>query len=182
MLEEKKKYMKFMENIKANKIKKNLEQDIFKKEKVEKELLIYGPIYNEFDQVNNLTFDIFQNNVKTNKVNVNSNIVINYSFNLKQSVKDLNVSINIFTESGQKITTISTLNHTILDDINDLEVGGKQSAQFGKSGNSLILSVKEGKSDICKIVEIEFRGLDNNQFLNLEYCKIRDNYVLDNMK
>ena len=71
---------------------------------------------------------------------------------------------------------------TILDDINDLEVGGKQSAQFGRSGNSLILSVKEGKSDICKIVEIEFRGLDNSQLLNLEYCKIRDNYVLDNIK
>jgi ABC-type polysaccharide/polyol phosphate transport system ATPase subunit len=170
-----KKYSIFMDNKGADKIRQNLKQNLPFKSK-EKKIQLYGAIYDEFDQINNLSFGIFQNNIKVDKVRVNSTVSINYSFNLKRAVTDLNISINIYTESGQLITTISTLNHTILDGVDSGVVNCSveiHDLNINPGKYVVVMPIHEGHSYLYRDIVYEFNVISSNQLtwglVNFDY-------------
>jgi len=87
----------------------------------EKKESLYGPIYDEFDKIEDLKVDFLVNGKKTDSLRVHDELVVEYSFRLKESVTDLNVSLVFYRNDGLQLSGISTLNDDLLKHIqNDI--------------------------------------------------------------
>ena len=115
------KYLNYLDGIQIEKAK---ELNLLKKENIKKvehakeASKIYGAIYDEFDRIDNLKFQLLdKNGLPANSFKTLECVRLEYSFNLKVSVEDLNISINFYRKDGLLITTISTLNGDIVKNI-----------------------------------------------------------------
>ena len=77
---------------------------------------------------------------------------------------------------------IASIISEILLEFEDLEIGSKATAQFGRSGNSVTTLVKKGNNDSCKIITLSFRGLEEYKELDFEYCLDNNRYILEDVK
>jgi ABC-type polysaccharide/polyol phosphate transport system ATPase subunit len=121
--------------------------------------LLYGPIYDEFDRIENLEFDLLVNGKPASSVNVHDEVTIEYAFRLKESVSDLNVSLCFFAKDGTKMSTLSTLNGDLLKPVTRGEVRCRvRIPDFNLNPGTyvIVMPVHAGRSYLYRAVVREF--------------------------
>lgn len=158
------KYLEFMDQEqvdkvkKLNELKKENKQATYDKAKKRKPTL-YGAIYDEFDKIENLSFEIRQNGRSIDSLTIHDPMTIYYSFELKIEVKELNVSINILRKDGLLMTTISTLNGDIIKHIKNGLVSCEvkiESLNLNPGEYVIVMPIHEGHSYMYRNVVKEF--------------------------
>lgn len=127
---------------------------------------LYGPIYNEFDKIDNLRCVFIVNEQEVESFRVHADITIEYSFRLKEPVTDLNVSLAIFSKEGLKLNTISTLNGDLLTDIHTGKVSCRiriPDFNLNPGHYVLVMPIHEGKSYLYRDVVKEFLVTGNGR-------------------
>ena len=120
---------------------------------------LYGPIYDDFDRIEDLEFSFLVNGSESDSVSVHDELVLEYEFRLKDRVEDLNVSLVFYRKDGLQLSAISTLNGDLLKHIHTGKVRCRvRIPDFSLSpGNYvLVMPVHEGKSYLYRNVVKEF--------------------------
>lgn len=75
---------------------------------------LYGAIYNDSTDVDEVNLELFSDGEIVESVFIHSEVEFRYCFKIKRKVDDLNVTLNILREDGLLMTAISTLNGHLL--------------------------------------------------------------------
>ena len=78
---------------------------------------LYGPIYNEKDQIANVKLDILVSDTIVNVVPFQSDLTIRLSFSLKCEVRQLHTTLNLYRRDGILISAFATMKNQLLEDI-----------------------------------------------------------------
>jgi ABC-type polysaccharide/polyol phosphate transport system ATPase subunit len=157
-----KSYLSFLDDQEAEKLKKVDHSSAKKREATQKRKSpsqLYGAIYNSFDQINNLEVRFLVGNRETNMVKVHDEVVIEYSFELKMNVKDLNVSLVFYRNDGLMVTGLSTLNGDLVSNVNSGQVSCKVTIpdfNLNPASYVLVMPIHEGHSYLYRNVIKEF--------------------------
>lgn len=152
-------YLSFMEEKDSNKINRIKNKNI-NSESLEKAVAagLYGPIYESSNCISNIDVEI-NGGYGDFSINLHEELVIKYSFYLNSQVKNLNVSVNIYTPEGELITTISTLNGDILKhkELGEVKCTLKiQGINLAPGRYVLLMPIHEGHSYLYRHVIGEF--------------------------
>jgi len=74
----------------------------------------YGPVIKDAEVVDQIEVEVLSNGCHTERIQIHSPMSVVYRFYLKNRVRELNVSLNLYHEDGAKLTTASTLNGDLL--------------------------------------------------------------------
>lgn len=161
-----KEYISFMEKLSVEKtVKKNSQKAKIavvndKKSKTE----LYGAIYDDFDKIDNLKVDLLSGDEYKEAFKVNEEFTVHYQFDLKVPVENLNVSLNIYSEDGLLITTISTLNGDLVKHVHEGKVDCKVTIDdltLNPGKYVLVMPIHEGHSYLYRNVVKEFTVISN---------------------
>lgn len=120
---------------------------------------LYGPIYNEVDRIDELAVRFVIDGVDGDSVSLHHPLTIEYEFNLKQKVSDLNVTLKFWREDGVNLTTISTLNGDLVKHIRSGLVRCAVTIpdlNFNPGRYVLVIAIHEGKSYLYRDVVKKF--------------------------
>lgn len=120
---------------------------------------LYGPIFDEFDNITDLSVSFCVDGRETDKVRVHDRLVIGYSFTLLRHVEDLNITLKFFRKDGLILSVLSTLNGDLLKDINSGKVDCAieiPDFDFNPASYILVMAVHEGRSYLYRNVIREF--------------------------
>ena len=70
---------------------------------------LYGPVYPEFDKVEDVVCELRVNGVDTDSLPVHSAVEIYFSFRLKQDVRDLCSTLAFYRKDGMRVAAIASL-------------------------------------------------------------------------
>lgn len=165
-----KSYLTFLDDQETKKLEKANHQSEKKSEVIQKKKpssQLYGAIYDDLDKIDNLQVSLLVNNRKVETLRVHDDLVIQYSFNLKSPVKDLNVSLNFYRkEDGLLFNTISTLNGDVIKHITSGQVSCKVTIpdfNLNPGKYVLVIPIHEGHSYLYRNVAKEFQVTGNNR-------------------
>lgn len=123
------------------------------------EQALYGPVYDETDQIEDIFFRMLINGEPADAVPVHGEVVIEYGFRLKRPVTDLNVTLAVYRKDGLPMTVISTLNGDLLKDIHEGRVHCRVAIpdfNLNPGAYVWVMPVHEGKSYLYRNVMKEF--------------------------
>lgn len=158
-----KSYLAFLDDQEAKKLKKANHQpekkgEVIKKKKPPPQL--YGAIYDELDKIDNLQVSFLVGNREVDNLKVHDELVIQYRFDLKRTVKDLNVTLGFFRkDDGLVMTGISTLNGDVIKHIHSGCVSCRVTIpdfNLNPGKYVLVLPIHEGHSYLYRNVVKEF--------------------------
>jgi hypothetical protein len=89
-----------------------------------------------------------------------------YSFELRRKISDLNISINIYSDEGMLITTISTLNGDIVKHIHNGTVSCKVTIadlSLNPGNYVIVMPIHEGHSYLFRDVVGEFKVIGSDK-------------------
>jgi ABC-type polysaccharide/polyol phosphate transport system ATPase subunit len=165
-----KSYLSFLDDQEAKKLKKVNHPPEKKREAIQKKKSpsqLYGAIYNDFDKIGNLQVSFLVGNREVDALKVHDELIIQYSFDLKLPVKNLNVSLNFFRkEDGLLFNTISTLNGDVIKHITSGQVSCKvkiPDVNLNPGKYALVMPIHEGHSYLYRNVVKEFLVKGNNR-------------------
>lgn len=121
--------------------------------------LLYGPVYNEFDRIDEFEVQLLVNDSPTTSVAVHDEVVIEYGFRLKETVSDLNVSLCFFMKDGTKVSTLSTLNGDLLKSVSSGTVRCRvriPDLNLNPGTYVLVMPIHAGRSYLYRAVVKEF--------------------------
>lgn len=127
---------------------------------------LYGPIYDEYDRIEDLQVQLFSNGRATDSIAVHDELEIDCRFRLKQEVSDLNVSICFFRKDGLKISTISTLNGDLLKHVRKGEVHFSlriPDLPLNPGSYVIVMPIHEGKSYLYRNIVKEVSVRQNHR-------------------
>lgn len=137
---------------------------------------IYGPVYSDFEHIDNLQVKLMVGGEANNIVKVHQAMTIRYSFDLKRRVEDLNVSINILRKDGLLMTTISTLNGDLLRKTEEGHVECEvtlPNVNLNPGDYVIVMPVHEGHSYLFRNKVAEFKVVRGDKMtwgvMSLEY-------------
>ena len=140
----------------------NLNKDEAKAAQLEKRVAgesIHGPIYDEFDRIQDLEVAFLHDGEETDSVRVHDEVVIEYSFRLVEPVTDLNVTLRFAHEDGLVISGISTLNEDLLKGVHAGEVRCRvviPDLNLVPGSYVLVMPIHEGKSYLYRDIVKRF--------------------------
>jgi len=158
-------YLDFVDNEEVDKVRdlKDLQTEtkevIQKKDQVQDGDGLYGPIYNEFDRLDNLSVRLLVGGESVDSFAVHDELVIEYSFYLKERVVDLNVTLAFYAKDGVMLSALSTLNGNLLRSIHEGEINcSVRIPDFNLNPGTylLIMPIHEGKSYLYRNIVKEF--------------------------
>ncbi len=121
---------------------------------------LYGAIYDGFDHIDNLQVALLVDGREVNSLKIHDELVIEYSFDLKMSFSDLNVSLNFHRkDDGLFFTTISTLNGDMIKHIRSGRVQCRVTIpdfNLNPGKYILLMPIHEGHSYLYRNVVKEF--------------------------
>jgi ABC-type polysaccharide/polyol phosphate transport system ATPase subunit len=120
---------------------------------------LYGPVYDEFDRIEDLKVEFLLEGRPTSSFPVHSAIEIEFEFRLKQPVTDLNVSLCFHRKEGVKMGTLSTLNEDVLKDVREGLVRCRvriPDFNLNPGNYVLVMPIHEGKSYLYRNLVQEF--------------------------
>lgn len=120
---------------------------------------LYGPIYNEFDKIDELEVRFLVDGEDRDSVQLHRALTIEYQFRLKQKVSDLNITLKFWRKDGLNLSTISTLNGDLVKHIRSGLVRCAVTIpdiNFNPGQYVLVIAIHEGKSYLYRNVVKEF--------------------------
>lgn len=120
---------------------------------------IYHAIHAEFDQITDLNVSLLVGNRETDLIRIHDEVEIQYSFRLLRRVTDLNVSLVFYRKDGLQLTTISSLNEHLLDNVHDGTVRCSitiEDMALAPGNYVLVMPIHEGKSYLYRDIVKEF--------------------------
>ena len=157
-----KSYLAFLDDQEAKKLKKADTSPVKKRKNSPKRkpsTKLYGAIYDSFDQIDNLEVKFLVDNRETNTVKIHDEVVIEYSFELKVNVKDLNVSLVFYRNDGLMVTGLSTLNGDLISKVHSGQVRCRLTIpdfNLNPASYVLVMPIHEGHSYLYRNVVKEF--------------------------
>ncbi len=127
---------------------------------------MYGPIYDEFDKIEDLAVSFEVGGAPVDAVRVHDPLSIGYRFRLRERVSDLNVTLKFFRSDGLNLTTISTLNGDLVKHIHEGLVECRcelPDFDFNPGSYCLVIAIHEGKSYLYRNVVKQFAVLGNGR-------------------
>lgn len=121
---------------------------------------IYGGIYDDTDLVENISVQFLVNGSPVDAFPASADLTLHYTFDLKTSVKDLNVSLSFWRKDGLHLTTISTLNGDLIRHIHEGHVSCEVALPdfcFNPGEYVLVMPIHEGHSYLYRNIVKEFR-------------------------
>ena len=142
---------------------------------------MYGPIYDEYDQVEDLHVKLLVNGEESSTVRIHDNMEIQYGFRLKRRVSNLNVTLAFFRKEGLKMNALSTLNGDLLRDVREGEVRCRvviPDFNLNPGQYVLVMPIHEGKSYLYRDVVKEFVVVGSDK-LTWELMDFRYDYRVE---
>ncbi len=157
-----KEYLAFIDQQEANRTEElnRVKSETGSKPQTRSSVSLYGGIYNDFDQIENLDVRFLCDGKSVDSLRFNEDVIIRYSFDLKREVKDLNVSLSFWRADGLLYTTISTLNGDLIRNIHTGRVECEVTVprfSFNPGEYVLVLPVHEGHSYLYRDIVKKFR-------------------------
>ncbi len=121
--------------------------------------VLYHAIHGEFDRIADLRVSLLVGGREADVIRLHDDVTIEYSFRLRQPVRDLNVSLVIYRKDGLQITTMSTLNGDLVRHKQEGAVTCRARIRdFNLSPGRyvLVMPIHEGKSYLYRDVVKEF--------------------------
>jgi len=163
-------YLAFLDDQEAKKLEKTNHQpekqsEVTQKKKPSSQL--YGAIYDDLDKIDNMQVSFLVGNREVETLRVHDELIIQYSFDLKSPVKDLNVSLNFCRkEDGLLFNTISTLNGDMIKHITSGNVSCKVTIpdiNLNPGKYVLVMPIHEGHSYLYRNVVKKFLVTGSNR-------------------
>ncbi len=157
------KYLNYLDDLQVKKVEKlnELKKDNIKKVEKSKDIQkLYGAIYDEFDKIDKFDFKLTNNQGKEiDSCKTLDTVYLEYSFDLKVDVEDLNISINFYRKDGLLMTTISTLNGDKVKHIKNGKVHCKikiDKLPLNPNDYVIVMPIHEGHSYLYRNIVKEF--------------------------
>lgn len=164
-------YTKFLEEEEARKVQ--LQSSPVSAKKTSNEVL-YNFIYDQFDQIDNLTVILRVGCAEVAMFRIHDEVVIDFSFDLKKTVQDLNATLIFYNTEGLLLNATSTINGQKIKHIHEGRVSCRVTIKdFNLTPGSyaLILAVQEGPAYLYRNIVKEFvvTSRDNMTWGYLEF-------------
>ncbi|MCC6143954.1 MAG: ATP-binding cassette domain-containing protein [Candidatus Hydrogenedentes bacterium] len=154
-------YLDFMEQIEQEKLakEKNTGKSKAAATQRRKDDQLYGPVHAEMDRVDDIECSLFVNGDEVDTVPIHSDLLIRFSFRLKEEVYDLNATVNIFRKDGLLVSAIASLKENNLGHIHTGHVYCEvqlRDFNFIPGNYVIMLPICEGRSYLYRDVVKEF--------------------------
>lgn len=83
---------------------------------------LFGPIYNEKEQIKNVFVRLFSDGKETDVIAFHSTITIRVFFSLKTTVRQLHATLNIYRRDGILVSALATMKNQLLENISSGDV------------------------------------------------------------
>lgn len=120
---------------------------------------LFHAIHADFDQISDLSVSLLVGNRETDIIRVHDKVEIQYSFRLLRRVADLNVSLVFYRKDGLQLTTISSLNESLFEDVHEGTVKCSVAIEdmtLAPGNYVLVMPIHEGKSYLYRDIVKEF--------------------------
>jgi ABC-type polysaccharide/polyol phosphate transport system ATPase subunit len=120
---------------------------------------LYGPVHAETDRVDAIECSLFINGDEVEHVPIHSDLLVRFSFRLKEVVHDLNATLNFFRKDGTLVSAIATLKDNELGHVHSGHVYCEvqlRDFNFVPGTYVIMLPICEGRSYLYRNVVKEF--------------------------
>lgn len=138
----------------------------------------YGPLFGDPDLVDDLIFEL-KSSRESGEIRCHDELTIEYQFRLVKSVSNLNVSLNILTQDGVLLTTLSTLNGDLLQNRHSGKIHCRVTIfdlNLNPGSYVVVMPIHDGQAYLSRNMVSNFRVLPNE---NLTWGKIDFNHNYD---
>jgi ABC-type polysaccharide/polyol phosphate transport system ATPase subunit len=153
-------YLEFLEREEQKRIEKEESPEIIeRKRQLAKNSGLYGPVYEEPTRIDAVECALLIDGEEVETVPIHSELVVRYSFELKQEVEDLHATLNFFRKDGTLVAAIATMKGGELKHIHHGRVFCEvriSNFNFCPGTYVIMLPICEGRSYLFRNVVKEF--------------------------